>query len=414
MIYGGYTLGYTTGFGPPPDIIPDTPTEIRNPIRVRDPNRVNRAVVVLEPDDELREAYLAGFARVVRWVDIYEQDNETLWRGRVPLIDGNVSVDFARSERRIIDCMFDQGNQEISFGVGNLWYDKILKPYRGLTMDDIDYVTPLGQFMIDRIERGNSASTFAIAGRDFTKKLLKDRLPGTTTFAAGSVLESVIETLAINGGIDTSWINFPTTGRTLSWDITFEKLTPRWEAMVELAGGYGYELFFAKHEELVLRPFVDPLTAEVSHEFTTGTNGNMASFRRSADDSRLFNEVIVYGTAQENGLVWGRAENTEPSSPTSIINLGSRRTMEYPSQTVPSNSVATEMATRLLSVAALEQYDATIDAIVAPWVEAGEAALFVPDDLSPGEPTRYLLTNFNLPLGLAPMTANTKRVTIIS
>jgi hypothetical protein len=399
--------GEAVEFGGEPLYIP---TLLKKP---KDANRDNQRITVLNPSDELKAAYLAGYARVIRFMDIFEADNVTPWRRNAPIVDGSVAVDYGREERRVLEVQAGSETTNLPFGPGQLWYDKVLKPYRGLTMDGIDYVTPLGEFMPDRIERTSDSSVVALAARDFTKKLEKSKLPDTTSFSAGLALETVLRSLAINAGVDPTRINFEATGITLAREAVFEKLTPRRDAMKEIASGYGYELFFAKHGELILRPFVDPHTAEISHEFTTGPTGNISSFRRSADDSRLYNEVIVYGTAQENGLVWGKAENTAPGSPTSIDNLGSRRTMDFPSEVVPDNTYATNLAQTLLSVSALEQYDAGIDAAVAPWIEAGEAALFVPDDLAAGEPTRYLLVNFTIPLGLGLMPANVKRVHLV-
>jgi hypothetical protein len=90
------------------------------------------------PDPSVIDAFEAGSVRVVRWVDIYEKDNVTIWRSQVPLTDGNISVDASRDERRNLDLTLLDENGELGYGPGELWYDKIVKPYRGIVLPEKD------------------------------------------------------------------------------------------------------------------------------------------------------------------------------------------------------------------------------------------------------------------------------------
>lgn len=90
------------------------------------------------PDPSVIAAFEAGSVRVVRWVDIYEKDNTTVWKSKILLTDGNVSVDSSRSERRNVDITLLDEDGDLGYGPGKLWYDKIVKPYRGLVLPDQD------------------------------------------------------------------------------------------------------------------------------------------------------------------------------------------------------------------------------------------------------------------------------------
>lgn len=388
---------------------PVTPGTV--PIPIEFGNGVGPRVVFTTPPQAVIDGTLAGVARIARFVDIYESDNETLWAENVKITGGEVTVDSGRDERRNIELTI--ADDSIVFGPDDLWYDKIVKPYRGLHIDGVNYVAPLGEFMIDQIRRPHFPTTISISGRDFTKKLMLDKFADTIAFQYSADIETTIRNLALNGGIPAEKLRFETTDyKAIGVDTSFDRYTSRWEAMKSLADSAGYELFFDAQGYLVYRQFVDPLTAPTIYGFQTGPNGNLVEFERTADDSRLFNEVVVGGNGQENGLIYGVAQNTEPSSPTRISRLG-RRTMEFPVNYVQSDLEAQQIAERLLKVAALEQYNAGIQSVVVPWLEAGEAVLFVPDDIEDYEPTRFLLSSFTIPMSLEPMSADIRRIHIV-
>jgi hypothetical protein len=180
--------------------------------------------------------------------------------------------------------------------------------------------------------------------------------------------------------------------------------------MEELSLAVGHEVFVTAFGALRFRKWVDPLTASISHTFHANPgSSNLASFTKSSNDSELFNHIAVYGSAQHNGLVYAQASNTNPASPTRIARLG-RRTRPVPSQFVANNVAAQALANSLLSVAALEQYDVAISALKAPWLEVGTAVEFLDPDAAETDPTRFLLTNYTIPMELGLMTGTAKRV----
>lgn len=273
------------------------------------------------------------------------------------------------------------------------------------------WVTQLGEFLPDQIDRPRFPHTLHITGRDFTKKLILAKFAVTTSFAVGANVGTTIQTIATNGGI--TKFNFVTVTNTLGAVVTFEKNTTRWEACKQLAQSISCELFFDNNGYLTMKPMVDPLTAPLLYTFTTGVAGNLADYSRSTNDSRLYNDVIVYGDSPDNPLVFAHVSNTAPSSPTSIANLNQTRTYAFASQFFTTNAQALTYATKLLGVVALEQYDMNLTSIVIPWLEAGNAIEVIVPDAAVGDPTRFLLSSFSIPLMLGTMSGIGKRVTVV-
>jgi hypothetical protein len=364
------------------------------------------------PSIEIVNEFEARVVRVVAWADIYEADNITPWRTRVAVEEGNVTVDMGRSERRNLDITFNDADGALGYGPEAFWYDKIIKPYRGITLASGDeWVSQLGEFYPDNIERPHFPSVIRATCRDQTKKVIADKFPDTTTFAAGLNVGTVISTIATNAGITKK--NFVTTTSVLAVDTTFTRGDDsRWKAMEDLARAINFEIFFDARGYLVFRPNVDPLTAPLSYTFRTGVDSNLADFTRSTTDTLMFNDVLVYGDGPNNPLVYGRAENTNPASPTRIAKVG-RRSYPFKSQFVEDNAKANQIAASLLSVMGLEQYDMNLTSIVVPWLEAGDAVEALLDDAAIGDPTRFLLSNFSIPLGLGTMDGTAKRVTLV-
>lgn len=364
------------------------------------------------PDAATQAAFVDSVVRVERWVDIYEYDDTTLWRADVPLVGGSVSVDMSRNERRNLEIELVDMDGTLGYGTDgdSFWYDKILRPYRGVRFANGDiWATPLGRFIPDTIDRPRFPNTIKASCRDLTKKLLIDKFSQTTSFASGTNIGTVCSTIATNGGITDQ--TFTATTKTLPEDVTFERDTPRWDAIKELAASIGYEVFFNASGSLVMRPFVDPTTAPVAYTFDdTFATGTLVDWNRSTTDARLFNDILVIGTGQDNQLVWAQAENTDVTSPTRIAEIG-RRTDTFESQFVPDNATAQTIADALLSVAALEQFDMTFSAIMLPWLEVGDAVEIETADAAPGDPTRFLLAQLSIDLGLGSMSGTGRRVT---
>lgn len=359
----------------------------------------------------LSAAAAAPVTRVLRQLDIYEADGITPWALNVPVVDGSISVDMSRAERRSAEfTLLNEDGQFTSNPLG-LWYDKVFKPFRGFELaDGTNYLVQLGELIPDRISSPHFPDVTRVSCRDRAKLAQLSKFVRATEFASSSTLEAAVN--AIAGAANITRRSVPVTGLTLGIAVVFEGDVSRWQALVDLVTPFGYELYFNNVGTLIMRLAVDPTTAPVSHTFGTGPEGNVATFEKSTNDSRVFNHQVVIGKTALDVPVYGEALNEEPSSPTRIARLGDR-TSRYESSLVTSTGAANALAATFLRVSALESYDVSLSALVAPWLEAAEAVEWFDPDAVAGSPTRFLLTDFTIPYALGPMSGTARRVTIV-
>jgi hypothetical protein len=268
--------------------------------------------------------------------------------------------------------------------------------------------------MIDSISEANFPYTVKIQGRDYTKKCMISKLANSLAFTAGYDLETAIWVLAVNAGIDKFIL--PVTGKVLGKEYFYERGTIRWNAMKEMALGFGYELFFDAQGYLVMREFQDPITAPLSYTLQTGpTFGNLVSYNKTVNDTRIYNHIIVTGESSDETIIPVMAEaiNTEPSSPTRVAELGDR-VYPFTSPFITTTAQAQDVADKMLRIMGLEEFDLTFSAIPLFWLEVGEIVEFNDPRKNAGQPTRFLLSSLTLPLGLEAMSGNAKRVTVVS
>jgi hypothetical protein len=279
-----------------------------------------------------------------------------------------------------------------------------------------EWEVQLGEFMIDRITEPNRPREIKIVGRDYIKKLMLSKLDTSTAYAAGGSLDTVVTALAANGGV--TKVRSGIAGIPVASAITFDRTTSRWDAIKSLCTSAGCEAYMDAWGYLVTRKFRDPLTSPITLKLSTGDpDGNLIAFERSSDDSRLFNYIEVTvedpNSATAGIKYSGIAQNNNPNSPTRISRIGRRS--DYQTSTLfTSNAQCLAYANTLLSIAALESYDLSWTSLVFPWIEASDIVEFDdPSSVWEG-PDRYLLSSFNVPLGLEGMTGSCKRVTVVS
>lgn len=274
--------------------------------------------------------------------------------------------------------------------------------------------TQMGEFMIDNIVDQNFPYQVKITGRDYTKKCLLSKLTNAATFDNGTSLYTLIKSLASNAGI--TKFKLPTMTESLASDLSIDRGTDRWSVMKNAADSFGYEIFFDYKGYLTMRKYVDPSFGAVTQHFQTGAQGNLVSYERSLNDSRLYNHVVVYGDpaeGEEDRLPYfGEARNDEPSSPTRIARIGDRL-YTFASTFFTSDTQAAATALAYLKIHSLESYELNVGAIYYPWLEVGEIAEIIDPDAITTDPTRYLMDTITYPLGLGPMSLTAKRVTYV-
>ena len=276
----------------------------------------------------------------------------------------------------------------------------------------------LGEFMIDKIDYKVFPNQVAVNGRDFTKKCLLSKFAQSLAFDKGTNIKDIVSSLAGNAGIFKTNLHMRAADSTaddllLDSRLEIARETSRWEIMKKVTNSFGFELYFDAEGYLTTRPYLDPSTDPISHVFSSGPGGDLASVTKSLNDSLIFNDIIVTGERGANKLPYnGRARNVDPSSPTNITDLGDRPWF-YSSSQFKSNEHCRRFADRMLKIHALESYDIAFESLYYPWQEVGEIVQILDPNRAAYEPTRYLLSSLNLPMGLGVMSGSAKRVTII-
>lgn len=359
------------------------------------------------------DAIIAPTTVAYRNVDIYEEDGTTPYYLGAPIVDGSVTVDGTRDERRMFDLNLDRikGGELIRHAPGAIWYDKVFKVQRGVITPDGVYQNQLGEFVIDNIKEKRFPKYLSISGRDYTKKMLVSKFARATNFTAGSSPEELIRDMAANAGIFK--VSLPVTGKTISTDQYFDRGVTRWEACKKIANSYNYDLYFDANGYLVMAPFVDPSTSPTVFTFKTGSpDGTIADYDKSSNDSQLYNHVAVTGEGAGQIPVVAEALNTQPDSPTSIDEIGDRL-YEFVSSFIYTTEQAQDVADSFLKIHALEQFDINLNSLIIPWLDVNTVIQFIDPDPNPNDPDRFLLSSMSMPLGLGTMTAVGKRITIV-
>lgn len=375
------------------------------------------------PADEVIDALIAGIVRVSRRAEIYEGDgitpfNITDFNAR--LTGGEVSVDAFRDERRVCDITLNNADGALNLEPYNgFYYDKVIKIFWGIRYFDGTlpkvWETQIGEFMIDQINEEYFPNEVQLTGRDYSKKCLQSKLTQSMSFSQYTAIETIIKALALNAGV--TKFRLPYTGQGYARDTVFERGTERWKVIRELADSIGYEVYFTGDGYLTMRPYGDPVMSPLRWIFRPGSpDGTLVKYKRSTNDSRLKNHVVVTGAniTDLSGFtqtVWAEAVNDDPASPTRRSKIGDRVDF-YESEFITDPAQAQAVANQRLRVSALEEYTVDFESLIIPWLEGGDIVDVV-DSLS-GDyvPRRFLLTSFNFPLELQSMTATAKRVTM--
>jgi hypothetical protein len=377
------------------------------------------------PSNEVLTALLAGVVDVKRRAEIYESDAITPfdideWNYR--LIDGSITVDSTRDERRMVDLTLNNNDRALNLNpINGFWYDKIIKCFWGIEYYNSDNVLSrweiqVGEFMIDTISEDYFPNVTKITGRDYAKKCLVSDILNSIQFDPSTPVETIIRALAANAGV--SKFRLPFTGLVFTDPVVFDPGTARWEIIKKISNGVGYEVYFTGDGYLTMRPYQDPSTSPVTWVFETGKAlGTLASASLKSDDSLLKNHCVVMGTPQtsDSGLTtaaFGEARNDDPASPTNISRVGDRVDV-FKSDYITDPAQAQAIAQIRLSIMMLEEYNIDFSSIIIPFIEGGDIVIIIDDKESNYVPSRYLLSNYTLPLGLGEMTGTGKRVTIV-
>lgn len=273
-----------------------------------------------------------------------------------------------------------------------------------------EWDTQIGEFTIDSISIPHFPNNISITARDYTKRCMNSKIESAMTFDSDTKLYDFVKAIAGNAGINK--FRLSQMNETIGKEMSFDRGTARWELIHDATEAQGYEVFFDHEGYLVTRPYNDPTLGAPSLVFGTGPEGNLASVGRKVNDSRIYNNICVYGdpaSGETRMPFFGQAKNEDPASPTSIQRIGDRY-YSFASTFFTSQEQTDEYAKRLLGLHALESFEIDLQSISYPWVEVGEVASIIDPRASEYEPTQYLIDTATVPLSLGPMSMTAKRV----
>lgn len=361
------------------------------------------------------ENYIAPAGTVAIRAGVYAAGSGTIWAINDKIAGTGVMIEQATSiVNSFTGATQDFANRNFSW-VGTADASLSTEDITITTQNAVDaeWEVQVGEFMIDQITEDHFPYVVRVVGRDYTKKCLLSKYATATSYASGTAIETAIKSIAQAAGI--SKFLFPVTGHSLGKAYTFERGVSRWEAMKQISDAFGYELFFDAQGYLVLRLYQDPVSSPIAYTLATGPlQGNLVSYTKSVNDSRIYNKIVVTGESSDANIppVAATATNTNPDSPTRIAKLG-ERLYQYSSSFITTTQQAQDVADKFLKIHALEEFDLNFSSIALPWLEVGEIVEFIDPRPSADQPTRFLLSSLNLPLGLGAMSGNAKRVSVV-
>lgn len=278
-----------------------------------------------------------------------------------------------------------------------------------------EWETPLGMFLIDNMKTQSFPNQLSLSGRDFTKKCLGSKLEHNMSFDANTKVNDLLRAVAANAGITRIKLD-SNSSDILGTKIDAPRGTERWTLMTDAANFAQQDIYFDLDGFLTSSPWPDPTLGSPLASFKTGASGNLASFDRSTNDSRIYNHIVVTGTAASNDPLalgyYGEAINDNPSSPTRRERIGDR-TYFYTSSFFTSDAQCQAHAQALLGQTAFEQYELNLASFVYPWMDAGIVIDFQEPDNIAIDPTRFVASTMTMPLDLSLMVASAKRILFI-
>ena len=281
-------------------------------------------------------------------------------------------------------------------------------PYR-------EWETPLGMFQIDNMKTQSFPNQLSLSARDFTKKCLGSKLESNMSFDMNTKVNDLLVALAANAGITRIKLD-ANSSDIIGTKIDAPRGTERWTLMTDAANFIKHDIYFDLDGFLTSSPWPDPTLGSPLASFKTGAQGNLASFDRSTNDSRIYNHIIVTGTQASDDPFslgyYGEAINDNPSSPTRRGRIGDR-TYFYTSSFFTSDAQCQAHAQALMGQTAFEQYELNLASFVYPWVDAGIVIDFQEPDNIIIDPIRFVASTMTMPLDLSLMTASAKRILFI-
>lgn len=325
-------------------------------------------------------------------------------------LDGAISQDTARSIRRTINLTIaNPTGIWTPNGEGSAFYwDRLINVERGVVVGGIEFYAPLGVFLIDSPAVDSRSGTLTLSGSDRMDRATRSEFTAPETFATGEAVGDVIRTILEDAGIGATRWNVNDDGSELGADRYFEIGESRMSAALSLATAFALEVFADARGFMVIQPIRDPETLPTSWTFRRGTDATHLGVSKRWSRDRFYNHVLVTGENADQEPVRGEASVTDPANPLRTDGPMGDRLFKYTSGMITTDVQAQAAAQALLWAHALIEEELSIDHIVNPMLEVGDAILV--DDLDSRTNDRYAVGALTMPLAAGPATLQVKKV----
>lgn len=350
-------------------------------------------------------------------------------------MSGYLSVGMDNGTRRTADITLDNFDGKFKIDVNNIWYGKMLKLWMGLYLDDgSPYYFPQGVFYIESITESNTPSSRTITLHLIDKWCFLDgtlggNLEGIYMVANGSNIYEAISTLLmtsrftgevisensepITNAIDPISPSFSSyyIGKTYTDnDKTYNAIDTPYEIRMEYGKTYadvllefakilGAYIYYDVDGRLTIEPTQDDIT-DISKPILwtfTPSEKEFMSEESIHDFGTFYNDIIVIGYITNGAQAKGRAQNLNPSSPTSVPVVGLKTYPPYEDTAYYTDEQCNELANYYLKLQTINQRSVSITS--SPMYHLRENRLV--DCIRPysdiNEP--LLVSEINLPIG---------------
>lgn len=284
---------------------------------------------------------------------------------------------------------------------------------RGLIIDGVTELVPLGVFSTDQAELSKSkAGTIKWSGSDRSKKIARNRfldpyqiLIGTTLANAGTdLLQSRLSGVACD---------FSNVNDTINATIIFEAgaNSNPWKSARDLFSKYGYDLRFDGLGTARAIPIPDPSSTDTVFSFGSGETSMVLDGTARSSLEGVYNGVIATGEGTDVAVpVRAEAWDTDPSSPTYYLSGMGQVPYFFSSPLLTTLDQATKAATTMLARVKGRSQQLDWPAIVNPALEPLDVVSVTFWDTT----TTCVLDSLTIPLGTNQAMTATARATSIA
>ena len=283
---------------------------------------------------------------------------------------------------------------------------------RGLTINGVDELVPLGVFSTDDAEQSKSVSgSVKWNGSDRSKKVARNRFLDPFQITAGTTLAAAGTNL-IQSRLNNASCDFSNVTETINAQVIFEAgaNSDPWKSARKLFADYGYDLRFDGLGVARAVAIPDPATQSAVFDFGKGDTAMVLDGTAKASLEGVYNGVIATGEGTDvptpvRAEVW----DTDPASPTYYLSGFGRVPYFFSSSLLTTTDEASKAASTILARVKGRSQKLSWPAIVNPALEP----LDIVTVTFWSSTSKTVLDSLTIPLGEnASMTANARETSI--